>query len=129
MPMLSERVNLMDAVRFVKSLVGEIKKETVTRCFVKAGFCMADSSSCEEFKDDNVPLAELVELMRKSKDKITTVESMSVTEYVGIDSYTCVHEELASDWESQMIEKMRRESSVCVKWPGNLVTSGGVGMY
>lgn len=62
---VSKCVTVKDAVYFVKCFLDEIKKETVTKCFGKAGFKTDGSkTSDDEVGDDNIPNLELVELMK-----------------------------------------------------------------
>ncbi|XP_053388741.1 tigger transposable element-derived protein 6-like [Mercenaria mercenaria] len=91
---VSKSLNVMDAVQWVNSSIKDVKADTVTKCFRKAGFkeslFASDSvvvdDDDDDDEDDNVPIQELVELMRVANKKISLGDTMALKEYLDVDS-------------------------------------------
>ena len=62
---LSKTVTVLNAIQWVSSAINEIKGEAVRKCFTRCG--LGEHSHDTEFEDDNVPIAQLVELFRTAK--------------------------------------------------------------
>ncbi|KAL4230073.1 hypothetical protein ACF0H5_010458 [Mactra antiquata] len=106
---IAKSVDVLYAIRFLNGAIKDIKKDTVLRCFLKAGFrfngtCDDESDDC--FEDDDIPILELVKAM---KQRNIIAGSTDVNEYSCLDDDIQVHEELSSDWESQLVKKLRKE--------------------
>ena len=59
---LSKTMTVLNAIQWVSSAIKEIKGEPVRKCF--AGCGLVEHSQDTEFEDDDVPIAQLVELFR-----------------------------------------------------------------
>lgn len=104
---VSRSVTVLDAIHFVNLAVKDIQPETVEKCFRKAGVLFTHDTAEETYEDDDVPLAELVEIMRAAQGKIQTKEAMTAQDFAAIDTNAPVHEELDSDWEKQLVSSVQ----------------------
>ena len=65
---LSKTVAVLNAIQWVSSVIKEIKGEPVRKCFTRCG--LGEHSHDTEFEDDDVPIAQLVELFRTAQKKV-----------------------------------------------------------
>ena len=79
---LSKSVNVLDAILWVSSAMNEVSGQTVQKCFLRCGFAATPE---EESDDDDIPIAELVKLMKNAQKKITTCSEMTPEEFLKID--------------------------------------------
>jgi len=102
-PDVAKCVNVLDAIRFVSTVMKEVRSETVTKCFVKAGICVSPDSGYDS--DDDKPLSELREILRAASERISVDELMTVEEYTRYDEHVPVKELLDDGWENRLIRE------------------------
>jgi len=98
---VSKSVTVLNAINFVNLAAKDITPNSVEKCFVKAGIPLTGQH--EEYENDDVPLAELVEIMRAAQGMIHTEEPLTAEYYDVIDQDAPIHEELDSEWESELV--------------------------
>ncbi|XP_045195023.2 tigger transposable element-derived protein 6-like [Mercenaria mercenaria] len=117
---VSKSLNVLDAVQWVNSSIKDVKADTVTKCFRKAGFkeslfasdsVVVDDDDDDDDEDDNVPIQELVELMRVANKKISLGDTMTVKEYLDVDSNIPNGEDLSENWESDLLQTHKNTES------------------
>ena len=72
---VSKSVTVLNAINFVNLAAKDITPNSVEKCFVKAGIPLTGQH--EEYENDDVPLAELVEIMREAQGMIHTEEPLT----------------------------------------------------
>lgn len=109
-------VTVLDTVNWISTSVKEIKPETVTKCFRKCGLFIREGGTVSECNDDddnddNIPILELVEMMRAAHGKISFKDKMSSEEYCGMDDSVPTCEGLSDNWEADLTDSVRCDTN------------------
>ena len=91
-------ITVLDAIHWIFSSIKDVKKQTVSSCFRKAGFPGVETE--EHDPEDNMPLSELITAASK---QIKIRDPMTAEEFVNTDKYVSVTEELGENWEKELV--------------------------
>ncbi|CAC5403927.1 unnamed protein product [Mytilus coruscus] len=100
MTKLCKEINVLKAIHWIKKSWNETKSTTIESCLRDAGFPLEAPSNVDEPEDpdDEIPLADLVQL--KSKD-----QSVQITEINDVDDNLATEPAFDCDWESDLISE------------------------
>ena len=104
---LSKTVAVLNAIQWVSSVIKEIKGETVRKCFTRCG--LGEHSHDTEFEDDDVPIAQLVELFRTAQKKVIIESAMTQEEFMQEDEDIPTCEEMGENWEEYLLMSRNAE--------------------
>lgn len=110
---LAKSVTVLDAtcIQWVSAAVKEVKSETVTKCFKKAGVVKTGQTSDSDNDDEeNLPLNELRELVRATRNRLNIQDDMTLDQYVNIDNDVPVTAELSENWQDDLLEIVRDQT-------------------
>ena len=91
-------ITVLDAIHWIFSSIKDVKKQTVSSCFRKAGFPGVETE--EHDPEDNMPLSELITAASK---QLKIRDPMTAEEFVNTDKYVSVTEELGENWEKELV--------------------------
>ena len=92
-------INVLDAVHWIHSAVNNIKTQTVSSCFRKAGFPVEQTE--EEDPEEDIPLAELIATASK---QLKIQDPMTAEEFISTDEEVSATEELGDNWEKELVD-------------------------
>lgn len=101
---VARSVNVLDACSWISSAVKEVKRETVVKCFVKAG--VIPKPDVEFDDEDDLPLSQLL------LSELHLAEPLSVEDYADIDADVPATEELPEGWEKQLGETFLSDKDI-----------------
>ena len=93
---VQQQINVYNAIQWISEAVKEVKKETVTKCFVKAGYPLESSVAEDYDPEDDLPLSHLVTTLRKHLP-----EPISSEEYESMDNHLECND--TDDWEDVIV--------------------------
>ena len=93
-------ITVLDAIHWIFSSIKDVKKQTVSSCFRKAGFPGVETE--EHDPEDNMPL-EWHELITAASKQLKIRDPMTAEEFVNTDKYVSVTEELGENWEKELV--------------------------
>lgn len=99
----AKATSCLDACHWVAAAVKNIRKETVVRCFQKAGL---GSQSEDNDPDDDLPLARFLPV---ALEQLEVDEPMSLDEYEDIDASVPATEDMGAGWEQQLARDFMQE--------------------
>lgn len=99
---ITKKINVLDAVKWVKYAWDEVKDVTIQKCFAKAGFSVDNLALSDQQLDDEDEIS-LQELIRRGNEAnvcdIVSVQTFLTSEDLRHD----VHQGSGEDWEKQII--------------------------
>ena len=114
---LAKSATDLDAIQWVSAAVKEVKPETVTKCFKKAGVDKTGQTSDSDNDDvKGLPLNELRELVRATRNGLNIQDDMTLDQYVNIDNDVPVTAELSENWQDDLLEIVRGQTVRDCKW-------------
>ena len=92
-------ITVLDAIHWISSSIKDVKKQTVSSCFRKAGFPGDETE--EQDPEDDMPLSELITAASK---QLKIKDPMTAEEFVNTDEDVTATEELGENWEKELVE-------------------------
>jgi len=77
--------------------MNKVSGQTVQKCFLRCGFAATPEDECD---DDDIPIAELVTLMKNAQKKMSSCSEMTPAEFLKIDEDIATCEECGKNWEA-----------------------------
>ena len=107
---LVKKVTVLDAVNWVCKAWNDLPPTTIQKYFRRSGFELERSAEVEDDDDDNVPLAELAELMKLATPKLGLDSETTVEEFVSADSSLPTTTERNGNWKERLLEEVNKSA-------------------
>ena len=102
---LAKKVNILDAILWLKGAWDAVKAETIERCFAKCGFV---DTLVDTTIDDGSAETEL----NSETEALLTSANLTWEEYTNFDQELATCQTLEKDWEENLIATLREEQSL-----------------
>ena len=99
---LSKKINILDAIMWLKSAWDSVQPDTIKKCFAKCGFDVVEESDLDDEEEDEV-----------EPYVISFLSEYDVTwdQFVNFDGILATNETLEDDWENTILESTHGQTS------------------
>ncbi|XP_066249566.1 tigger transposable element-derived protein 6-like [Euwallacea similis] len=95
---LSKKINVLEAVYFIKTTWQKVDPATIENCYIKAGFRKSDTTLPHFDPEDDLPLSVLVIMMKATKE-LNFTNDKNLEKFINIDQNTPTEDD---DFENQV---------------------------